>query len=434
MSAMSIPAAPHAPHAAPRAAGAPRTAHGGATFDPLLELMMTLDALAECALGRADAAATSLPLTAPDGGSQPAFSFGAKTGRASLHDAGSSEDSSAAADPAGGGGDAAAAVPFAGLALGALLGTPLKQADIADMDAAATRPRGATPAPGGTAPSAAQPPAVVEAPPAHRLWNIQELAHRIRVAMETSGAPTPGPAAEAANPAAKAAGGAPLRGHAGESLPAQLPAAGGAGANAKDPAAQAGRPAAETNAERHGAEPSSPVVALPGHRVEWSARPVAAGDAATRAPRLVEQIQQVADFLALRAEGVVRLGDRGVEANLRLYPPDLGGVRVLLIVRADHTAQAQFIVERPETALLLQEHMNQFRESLGRHGLAVERVQVTGPTRAVAPAADAMPAWNDRADHAPGQWRRPESEREETNQPPWERQWDEARQFDRSTR
>lgn len=112
-------------------------------------------------------------------------------------------------------------------------------------------------------------------------------------------------------------------------------------------------------------------------RAQWTARPLAEADGSSRMPTLSEQIKQVSEFLAERTEGVVKLGDRGVEANLKLYPPDLGQVRVELKVSADRTLSAQFIVERPETAQMLSQHMKSFQDKLGQHGLVVDKIQVS---------------------------------------------------------
>lgn len=139
----------------------------------------------------------------------------------------------------------------------------------------------------------------------------------------------------------------------------------------------AGEPAADP--ENTLASPAAPLV--------WTPKPVATGTAATRMPGLSEQVRQVADYMAERTEGVVRMSDHGMDANLRLYPPDLGGVRVQLNVQSDGTAQAQFIVERAETAQLLQQHMRSFQQGMESHGIAVSSVKVTLQSTTVQPAS-----------------------------------------------
>jgi flagellar hook-length control protein FliK len=61
---------------------------------------------------------------------------------------------------------------------------------------------------------------------------------------------------------------------------------------------------------------------------------------------------------------------------MRLYPPDLGGVRVSMTVN-NGTVQATFVADRPETAQLLQQQTQNFREMMSRNGLTVDQVQVT---------------------------------------------------------
>jgi flagellar hook-length control protein FliK len=108
----------------------------------------------------------------------------------------------------------------------------------------------------------------------------------------------------------------------------------------------------------------------------WVARPVEDANGSSRMPGIIEQVRQVADFLAERTEGAVSLTDKGVEARLRLYPPDLGGVRVQMSVSSAGVVQASFTAEQPATAQLLQQHVNQFREALNAQGLAVDRIQI----------------------------------------------------------
>jgi flagellar hook-length control protein FliK len=118
--------------------------------------------------------------------------------------------------------------------------------------------------------------------------------------------------------------------------------------------------------------------------VEWEARPIADAQGNPRPATMVEQMRQVAEMLGERVDGVVRAGDRGVEANLKLYPPDLGGVRVTLNMTSGQNVQARFVVQHAQTAQLINENIGQLREGLARTGLNVERIQVT-----VAPVAAA---------------------------------------------
>lgn len=246
-----------------------------------------------------------------------------------------------------------------------------------------------------------------------RTWNVRELAHQIKAvfgqvasqgAQTGQGATTQAPATGAATFKGKhegdkvRAGGmqnllnamAQGEGEDGAQAATQSltggPGAQGAGSqffSAPDPRFKAQLAAAATaatagaqdqaveatEAEMTDAQ-AAPVAATP---LAWSAKP---GHGAEM-PEMAEQVKQVADFLAERTEGVVKLGLNGVEANLKLYPPDLGGVRVQMTVGTDGTTQAQFIVERAETAQLLKQHLKSFQQGLESHGLTVDRVQVT---------------------------------------------------------
>jgi flagellar hook-length control protein FliK len=114
-----------------------------------------------------------------------------------------------------------------------------------------------------------------------------------------------------------------------------------------------------------------------GTSLQWSAQPVADEFGQLRMPRMIEQVRQISEFLAERSEGVIRMGEGGVQANLRLHPAELGSVRVMLSVSNDHTVQTQFIVERAATAQLIQQHAPELQSILASHGLAVEQVRVT---------------------------------------------------------
>ncbi len=101
------------------------------------------------------------------------------------------------------------------------------------------------------------------------------------------------------------------------------------------------------------------------------------GIAQTRSEGLIEQVRQAQEWLAERAEGAIRLGEHGLEANLRLRPADLGGVRVQLTVSNDLAVQASFVAERAETAQALRQQLGALEQALGRHGLTLERVAVS---------------------------------------------------------
>ncbi|MCL5270408.1 MAG: flagellar hook-length control protein FliK [bacterium] len=126
--------------------------------------------------------------------------------------------------------------------------------------------------------------------------------------------------------------------------------------------------------------------AVPANTLEWTARPVETATG-SHLPGLIEQVRQAAEFMAERSEGAIRAHDGGVEANLRLYPPDLGGVRVSINVQGDQVTQAVFVAEQPETARLLDQNIREFREALGRHGLTVGRIDVTVAAGPVAAAS-----------------------------------------------
>ena len=182
---------------------------------------------------------------------------------------------------------------------------------------------------------------------------------------------------------------------------------------------------AEIKPKASAEETASPTVQMsPGKALtpDWSAQPVKAA-AGSHMPALIEQVRQVADYLATRTDGVIKSGPQGMEANLKLYPPDLGGVRVQLSVSSSGATQAQFVVERPETAQLLQQHLPAFQDSLSRHGLSVESLRVT-----VAPTSSAAEsAWKqaDSSDQRPADpWAQPRQEPQ--NQKRDAQAWDEA--------
>ena len=109
------------------------------------------------------------------------------------------------------------------------------------------------------------------------------------------------------------------------------------------------------------------------------------------APPFSEQLREAARFLATQTEGIIRMGDKGVEAQLKLNPPELGGVQVNLTVGSDLSVRAEFIAERGETVALIRNNIDQFRQVMGQQGLVVDRVQVSisGPSAGSAgPQAD----------------------------------------------
>lgn len=117
------------------------------------------------------------------------------------------------------------------------------------------------------------------------------------------------------------------------------------------------------------------------NRESWQPQLVQQVGQTPRMPQMTEQVQQIADYLASRSDGAIRMGDSHVEANLRLYPPQLGEVQVQLHVQNDGLTQARFVVDRPETARVLEAHMEQFRNAMGRQGLNVDQASVVMVSR-----------------------------------------------------
>lgn len=101
----------------------------------------------------------------------------------------------------------------------------------------------------------------------------------------------------------------------------------------------------------------------------------------------VQQVREISEFLATKVDGTVRVSAQEIQAELKLYPPDLGRVRVEMSVMQDKSVQARFIVEKPETAQLLNQNLRQFRETLGQQGMTVDKVQVSMETRNVRESA-----------------------------------------------
>ena len=162
---------------------------------------------------------------------------------------------------------------------------------------------------------------------------------------------------------------------------------------------------------------------------DWSPSPVQDTSGNTRMPQMIEQVQQISDFLAERTEGVIKLGKDGVEANMRLYPPDLGGVRVSMTVH-NGNVQAAFIVERPETAQLLQQQTQHFREMMSRHGLTVEQMRVTVSATSASSGANANylgQSGTGQQDRQEALWERQQQQQSPDGQQPDQRNaWDET--------
>lgn len=108
----------------------------------------------------------------------------------------------------------------------------------------------------------------------------------------------------------------------------------------------------------------------------FEARPKTEVTAENRTTVLIDQVRQASEWLAEKAEGSIRYGDHGVEANMKLYPPDMGGVRVSLNVSNDLNVQAQFIADRPETAQAIRQNLDQLQTAFARQGLSLDKVQV----------------------------------------------------------
>ncbi len=220
------------------------------------------------------------------------------------------------------------------------------------------------------APEAAQPAATATvSKPAQRQgveqsfqWNVSELRYQLRAALEGREAQPGEPVATA--PAADDA--AVLEQSESGSAPVIEPVI--------ELADAALEPAVEMTAKQEAA--SGTVATAPATTLEWAPEPVRAAGG-ERMPGLIDQVRQASEWMAERAEGAIRAGERGVEANMRLYPPDLGGVRVEMTVGHDLAVEAKFTVERPETALAIRQQLGQLEQALARQGLVVGKVQVT---------------------------------------------------------
>lgn len=128
----------------------------------------------------------------------------------------------------------------------------------------------------------------------------------------------------------------------------------------------------------------------------WQAEPKRANGKVVRLPRMIEQVRQAAEFLASRTEGTVKMGDGTVQARLKLYPPTLGEVQVELNLQGGTTASAKFVAARPEAAVLLNNHMQEFREAMARNGVNVDQVQVSVSAREVSSSSGSHNAqWRD---------------------------------------
>lgn len=125
-------------------------------------------------------------------------------------------------------------------------------------------------------------------------------------------------------------------------------------------------------------------------------------EALSRTRPMAEQVREVGRMLAERADGFVRAGGRGLQADLRLQPEELGQVRIKLELVEGRTFRAEFVAERPETAQLLNRHLEQFREAIGRHGLTVEQVRVSVQVRPVAESQPGNQHEGSREQNGPG--------------------------------
>jgi flagellar hook-length control protein FliK len=126
----------------------------------------------------------------------------------------------------------------------------------------------------------------------------------------------------------------------------------------------------------------------------------------SRAASLIRQIDRVTEIMANRIDGSIRAGQDTVEADLRLRPADLGGVRIILSVQNDSTVQARFIAERPETVQLLQQRVHLLQEGLSRQGLVVDKIQVSIQPAVAAGGAQghADPSFGNLGDQGPRRW------------------------------
>lgn len=189
------------------------------------------------------------------------------------------------------------------------------------------------------------------------------------------------------------------------------------------------KPKAGTNTEAPKTEPS--LLSTSKAHV-WTSAQVARDTRVVQEPTFVEQLRNVADFLAEKVDGVVRVGPKEIQAELKLYPPDLGRVRVELKVASDKTVRAQFIVERAETSELLQRNLPQFVRALGQHGLHVEKAYVTlesGPTADFGRAMGEQPARGEQGMGKNGDPRTAE-EREQADPQPGREAYESEETFD----
>jgi flagellar hook-length control protein FliK len=104
--------------------------------------------------------------------------------------------------------------------------------------------------------------------------------------------------------------------------------------------------------------------------------------------KVIDQVQQATEKLLGRVDGSVRQDGEKMTTALKLNPAELGQVNVALTMGDDHTIQAQFTAQRPETAALLERNVRTLSDSLTRQGYTVERLQVvTQPTLSTASSA-----------------------------------------------
>ncbi|MEN6625622.1 MAG: flagellar hook-length control protein FliK [Candidatus Sumerlaeia bacterium] len=218
----------------------------------------------------------------------------------------------------------------------------------------------ATTAPATAQPAAANTTAATAEPAAPFKWNLSELIHRFDEQLkQVMGDEKP---VEQAAIKAQA-----------QNVPAAETSA------AETPVLKTMTVAPETKATK---ETETVAVAPQQATLTFEARPKTEVTAENRTATLVDQVRQASEWLAEKAEGSIRYGDHGVEANMKLYPPDMGGVRVSLNVGNDLNVQAQFVADRPETAQAIRQNLDQLQTAFARQGLSLDKVQVV-----VAPGA-----------------------------------------------
>ncbi|MCX5661142.1 MAG: flagellar hook-length control protein FliK [Planctomycetota bacterium] len=107
----------------------------------------------------------------------------------------------------------------------------------------------------------------------------------------------------------------------------------------------------------------------PGPEADAASAQAGAGANAPGAGDLDANVARVARGLQTAVQ------QNGGAVTLRLDPPEMGVVRVLMEVR-DGVTSVQFRTEKESAGVLLNQHMDSLRESLQRQGLSVERIDV----------------------------------------------------------